>query len=45
MTLRYMKKNLVKKGLEVFAEIDKNKNDYKNIKFGVREDSTNRAKI
>ena len=40
-----MKKNAVKECLEVFAEIDKRHDEKKNIKLGVREDSTNRAKV
>merc|ERR1711869_54864 len=51
--LRVMKKNLVKKCLEMFAEISEKKDDYKkfyeqfskNIKLGIHEDSTNRAKV
>merc|ERR1719407_8000 len=51
--LRVIKKNLVKKCLEMFAEISEKKDDYKkfyeqfskNIKLGIHEDSTNRAKI
>merc|ERR1711903_219502 len=51
--LRVIKKNLVKKCLEMFAEIAEKKDDYKkfyeafnkNLKLGVHEDSTNRAKI
>merc|ERR1712227_237094 len=51
--LRVIKKNLVKKCLEMFAEIAEKKDDYKkfyeqfskNIKLGIHEDSTNRAKI
>merc|ERR1711865_491606 len=37
--LRVIKKNLVKKCLEMFAEISEN------IKLGIHEDSTNRAKV
>merc|ERR1739844_640362 len=51
--LRVIKKNLVKKCLEMFAEIAEKKDDYKkfyeafskNLKLGVHEDSTNRMKI
>merc|ERR1712096_534017 len=51
--LRVIKKNLVKKCLEMFAEIAEKKDDYKkfyeqfckNIKLGIHEDSTNRAKV
>merc|ERR1719229_1627953 len=51
--LRVIKKNLVKKCLEMFAEIAEKKDDYKkfyeqfgkNLKLGVHEDSTNRTKV
>ena len=51
--LRVIKKNLVKKCLEMFAEIAEKKDDYKKfyeafgkcLKLGVHEDSTNRTKI
>merc|ERR1740117_872368 len=51
--LRVIKKNLVKKCLEMFAEISEKKDDYKkfyeqfskNIKLGIHEDSTNRMKV
>merc|ERR1712023_158076 len=51
--LRVIKKNLVKKCLEMFAEIAEKKDDYKkfyeafskNLKLGIHEDSTNRAKV
>merc|ERR1711881_91674 len=51
--LRVIKKNLVKKCLEMFSEIAEKKDDYKkfyeqfgkNLKLGIHEDSTNRNKI
>merc|ERR1719446_1992064 len=51
--LRVIKKNLVKKCLEMFAEIAEKKDDYKKfyeqfgkcLKLGIHEDSTNRAKL
>merc|ERR1712196_141082 len=51
--LRVIKKNLVKKCLEMFTEITEKKDDYKkfyeqfskNIKLGIHEDSTNRTKV
>merc|ERR1712159_290487 len=51
--LRVIKKNLVKKCLEMFSEISEKKDDYKkfyeqfgkNLKLGIHEDSTNRAKL
>merc|ERR1712139_306239 len=51
--LRVIKKNLVKKCLEMFTEISEKKDDYKkfyeqfskNLKLGIHEDSTNRVKI
>merc|ERR1712149_119893 len=51
--LRVIKKNLVKKCLEMFTEISEKKDDYKkfyeqfskNLKLGIHEDSTNRAKL
>merc|ERR1712086_677059 len=51
--LRVIKKNLVKKCLEMFAEISEKKDNYKkfyeqfskNIKLGIHEDSTNRKKL
>merc|ERR1712057_68755 len=51
--LRVIKKNLVKKSIEMFNEVAEKKDDYKkfyeqfgkNLKLGIHEDSTNRAKI
>merc|ERR1712159_963357 len=51
--LRVIKKNLVKKCLEMFNEIAEKKDDYKKfyeqfgkcLKLGVHEDSTNRTKV
>jgi len=51
--LRVIKKNLVKKCLDLFGEIAENKEDYKkfyesfskNLKLGIHEDSTNRQKL
>merc|ERR1712159_840038 len=51
--LRVIKKNLVKKSIEMFTEISEKKDDYKkfyeqfgkNLKLGIHEDSTNRAKL
>ena len=51
--LRVIKKNLVKKCLEMFADLTENEDAYKkfyeafgkNLKLGIHEDSTNRGKI
>mmetsp|Transcript_17020 Transcript_17020/g.36912 ORF Transcript_17020/g.36912 Transcript_17020/m.36912 type:complete len:711 (+) Transcript_17020:203-2335(+) len=51
--LRVIKKNLVKKSIEMFNDLTENEDAYtkfyeafgKNIKLGIHEDSTNRAKL
>merc|ERR1712087_727036 len=51
--LRAIKKNLIKKCIEMFTDLTENEDTYnkfyeafaKNLKLGIHEDSTNRAKI
>jgi len=51
--LRVIKKNLVKKSIEMFTDLSDNEDSYnkfyesfsKNLKLGIHEDSTNRAKL
>ncbi|CCD11647.1 unnamed protein product, partial [Trypanosoma congolense IL3000] len=51
--LKVIRKNIVKKALELFEELMENKDDYKkfyeqfskNVKLGIHEDSANRKKL
>jgi len=51
--LKVIRKNLIKKCIELFNEIAENKDDYakfyeqfgKNLKYGIHEDATNRGKL
>lgn len=51
--IKVMRKNLIKKAIELFTEISENKDDFKtfyehfskNLKYGIHEDSANRDKL